>query len=84
MKNKLKMVCQSPTERNRVTWIHPAFAWHAARGIARDSHQVVILYGKYGLARFDRFGGGHVEWNEHSTKPGTATEFDDKTIVIIW
>jgi hypothetical protein len=80
---KIKMICQSPTDRNRVTWIDSHFAWAAARGIATWTHQAVILYGEFGTARFDRFAGGYIEWNEKSTKPGVVDFFDDKTQVCI-
>lgn len=79
----MKMICQSPTDRNRVTWIHKSFAWAAARGIARDTHQVVILYGEFGIARFDGHGAGIVDWNEKSNSQNSPTYYDENTTVCI-
>ena len=63
-RNKIKMVLQSPSERNSVVWIDQAVAWAAARGILRDTHYVVVLIGRRGTARFDHQGGGIVTWNQ--------------------
>jgi hypothetical protein len=81
---KIKMITQSPSGRNRTNWIEAGgVAWAAARGISRDTHFGVILYGEFGTARFDVNGGGLVEWNQKSTRPDTVTRFDDRTIVCI-
>lgn len=81
---RLKMVVQSPSDRNATTYMPAAVAWAAARGIARDTHHAVILHGIYGVARFDYRGGGTVEWNDASTMPGQTTRFDDRTTVCIF
>lgn len=80
---KIKMVTQSPSDRNQTTWLPYAIAWSAARGIASHTHFGVVLFGEYGTARFDRDGSGHVEWNEQSTKPGEVTRFCSQTTVCI-
>ena len=80
---KLKMLTQSPSDRNRVTWLPSEIAWYAARGIACDTHHAVILYGQFGTARFHHDGSGFVEWNEQSTRPGLSERFAADTIVCI-
>ncbi len=80
---KLKLVTQSPSDHNRVNWVESTVAWAAARGIARDTHYAVVLYGEYGTARFDMHGGGKVQWNEKSTMPGKTTTFDANTTVCV-
>jgi hypothetical protein len=81
---KLKLIRQSPSDKNRVNWIEAEVAWVAAQAIASRTHHAVILYGTYGTARFRHDGGGHVEWNERSTLPGTTTDFSASTTVCIW
>lgn len=76
---KLKMITQSPTDRNRVAWLDSAVAWAAARGVAVGTHHAVILFGRRGTARFDRNGGGHVEWKDDSD----ITRFEPNTRVCI-
>ncbi len=80
---KVKMVTQSPTDRNQVTWLPSAVAWAAARGIATGTHYAVVLIGEFGTARFNQDGSGVVEWNEKSTKPVSVTPFDARTTVAI-
>lgn len=80
---RCKMVTQSPCGKNRVTWMPINVAWPAARGIARDSHFSVILYGKFAVARFNYDGSGSVVWNELSTEPGKTTSFGENVTVCI-
>ena len=80
---KCKLIAQTPSGRNQVVQIHIGLAWAAARGIARDTHCAVILYGKYGTARFHADGSGIVEWNDLSTLPGEKTKFSPATLVCI-
>lgn len=80
---RVTLIVQSPADKNEKTKLPYAVAWAAARGIARDTHHVAILVGEYGTARFDQFGGGTVEWNEKSTKPGEITKFGERTTVSI-
>lgn len=83
MKGKVKMVTQDPTDRNSVSWLHRPVAWSAARAVARETHHAVILFGEFGTARFNRDGGGSVEWNERSNSPGLVTEFAPDCTVCI-
>jgi hypothetical protein len=62
MKRRAKMILQSPSDRNTTVYLPIATAWAAARGIARDTHYVVILYGERGIARFRPDGTATVEW----------------------
>jgi len=80
---KVKIVTNSPSDRNRVTWIDSSIAWYAAQGIAKLSHHAVILYGKYATVRFDYLGGGTCVWNEKSTLPGDVTKFSPETTVCV-
>lgn len=80
---RYRLICQSPSDRNLTISVHEHLAWAAARGIARDTHHAVVLIGQYGTARFDRLGGGKVEWNEASTWPGVVSEFNPSTTVCI-
>ena len=80
---RVKLIVQSPSERNTTVWLPYAVAFAAARGIARETHFAAILIGPHGTARFDYSGAGVVEWNERSTMPGTTTRFSDRTTVCI-
>lgn len=82
-KSTSKLIVQSPAGRNRTIWLPREVAWAAACGIAKDTQHVAILYGEYGTARFNSDGGGTVEWNAKSTKPGETTRFDQRTTVCI-
>jgi hypothetical protein len=65
------------------SWLHQSVAWCAARAIAQHTHADAVLYGQYGIARFNRLGGGVVEWLVGSLKPGEKTTFDARTTVCI-
>ena len=80
---RVKLIVQSPSERNTTVWLPYAVAFAAARGIARETHFAAILIGPHGTARFDYSGAGVVEWNERSTMPGTTTRFCERTTVCI-
>jgi hypothetical protein len=83
-RTRVKLIVQSPSDRNTTILIPYAVAWAAARGIARDTHYAVILFGEYGTAHFNHAdGGGYVEWNDKSTMPGETTRFDERTRVAI-
>ena len=81
--NRVKLITQNPSDLNVTTWVPYAWAWTAARAIARETHSVPILYGEYGRAVFRTDGSGYVEWNAKSTKPGERTTFDERTTVLI-
>lgn len=83
MKNRIKLIVQSPSDKNRTIWLPRAVAFAAARGIAKDTHHACILYGEFGTAKFNMDGGGTVEWNEKSTKPGEKTTFAPNTTVCV-
>lgn len=74
----IKMIVQSPTDRNQTVTLPYAVAWAAARGIARDTHYAVVLIGEFGTARFNSKGGGTVEWDN-----GEVTEFDNRAMAAI-
>jgi hypothetical protein len=78
---RVKLITQTPSGRNRTSWLPHDVAWAAARGIIRDTHCGVVLVSEYGKAVFANDGSGHVEWNERSTLPGQTTHFDERTIV---
>ena len=80
---RVKMVTQDCSDRNRVTWLPEGVAWVAARAIARETHYAVILYGRYGTARFDQSGNTTVEWSTESTIPGQVEHYEDGTTVCI-
>ena len=80
---RVKLIVQSPADRNESTMLPYAVAWAAARGIARDTHHVALLVGEFGTARFNTDGSGTVEWNDKSTKPGETTKFGERTTVAI-
>lgn len=82
-KHRVKMIVQSPSDRNATVWLPYAVAWAAARGIAQQTHHAVILIGTRGTARFNGDGGGTVTWNEVSGEPGTVTRFDAQRTVCI-
>lgn len=83
-KTRIKMIVQSPSDRNSTIMLPYAVAWAAARGIAKDTHYAVTLYGELGTARFNHTGdGGIVEWNERSTTPGQTTTFAENANVSI-
>ena len=81
--SKVKMISQSPSGKNRVTWLPREIAWAAARGVSMETHCAVILYGEFGTARFAQDGSGNVEWNEKSLSPGDVSRFCDRTTVMI-
>ena len=80
---RLKLIVQSPSDKNRTILIPREVAWAAARGIAKDTHHRCVLYGQFGTARFDGEGCGTVDWNEKSTEPCTTTRFAPNTTVCI-
>jgi hypothetical protein len=80
---RIKLIVQSPSDKNRTIWLPYTVAWAAARGIARETHHVATLFGKFGKARFNPDGGGVIEWNEESTRPGETTTFGPNTVVAI-
>jgi len=81
--NRCRIVVQSPADRNQSFSLPFAVAWAAARGIARDTHHAVILYGRYGGAKFSGDGSGYVEWNERSRIPGIVSYFDSRGVAFI-
>jgi hypothetical protein len=83
-RTRITMQVESADGGLQSTRIPYGVAWAAARGIARDTHYAVMLFGEYGTATFNHAdGGGYVEWNEKSTKPGERTKFDARTCVSI-
>jgi len=76
---KTKMVVTSPSDRNQTVRLPYAVAWAAARGIARDTHYAVVLYGEFGVARFNDTGGGMVEW----IRSGIVSGFNSQTTLAI-
>ena len=60
-------------------------AWAAARGIAKETHESVILYGKFGVARFCYDGSGNVTWTDEADPAyrGKVTTFGPNTLVCI-
>lgn len=80
---RVKMLVQSPSDRNTTIWLPYAVAFAAARGIARQTHYAVILFGERATARFSRDGSGTIEWNDQPAAPGTTYRFDERTTVCI-
>lgn len=80
---KVTIVVVAPSGRSQSFTLPYSVAWPAARGIARESHHEVTLFGQYGNAVFDWTGGGHVVWGDKSTTPGETTRFDANTTVCV-
>jgi hypothetical protein len=78
---RVKMITQDPTDRNTTTWLPESVAWLIGQTIAKQTHLSVLLYGEYGIARFNYDGTGTITWNERATEDfrGRQTTFDAET-----